>query len=437
MVVLIPAMEFAMPQVLRAIVAGPADSTTEPEDRAIAERCLAGDREAFAILVGRHGRAVHAFCCRLVGGSLAEEIAQETLARAWTRLGEFRWESSFRSWLFRIGLNLCRDHLKSGKAREDSVSRTPGLLDSLDPSPGPEDRVLGQETARNLERALGQLPPKYREAFVLKHIENLSYQQMHENRRHGDPRAQGSGAPRAEHAQGPARPGRRRGGDPMNRLDDRIQQLLDGELTADEERALRRELASDPAAMRALAQLEGGISGLSSAAAPSLPPDFQARVMSRVAARPAPRVRLGFGDALRDLLAALAWPRLAAMATALVLVACAAGFLGYRAGARSAPTSVASAAPATPAPPATVYVRFTLTAPDARIVELAGSFNRWGEKRIALVRGTNGAWNATVELPRGRYEYAFVVDGKRFVADADAADFAEDGFGETNAVLDI
>jgi RNA polymerase sigma-70 factor (ECF subfamily) len=173
-------MDLAMPQVLRAILPERTDSACEPADRVVAERCLAGDRQAYAILVGRHGQAVHAFCTRMVGTSLAEEIAQETLARAWSRLGEFRWESSFRSWLFRIGLNLCRDHLKSGRAREDSVGRTPGLLESLDPAPGPEDRVLGQETARKLERALGKLPSKYREAFVLKHVENLSYLQMRE-----------------------------------------------------------------------------------------------------------------------------------------------------------------------------------------------------------------------------------------------------------------
>ncbi len=180
MVVVTKAMDLAMPQVLRAIVAERPDSDGEPADRAVAERCLAGERDAFAILVARHGQAVFAFCTRLVGTSLAEEIAQETLARAWSRLGEFRWESSFRSWLFRIGLNLCRDHLKSGRAREDAAGRSPGLLESLDPAPGPEDRILGREAARKLERALGRIPPKYREAFVLKHVENLSYLQMRE-----------------------------------------------------------------------------------------------------------------------------------------------------------------------------------------------------------------------------------------------------------------
>lgn len=167
-----------MPQVLRAIVAERTGSASDPADRVVAERCLAGEREAFAILVDRHGAAVHAFCVRLVGAHLGEEIAQEALARGWSRLGEFRWESSFRSWLFRIGLNLCRDHLKSGRAREDAIP--PGQLESLDPAPGPEDQVLGKEAAKKLERALGRLPAKYREAFVLKHVENLSYQQMHE-----------------------------------------------------------------------------------------------------------------------------------------------------------------------------------------------------------------------------------------------------------------
>ncbi|HEY3449938.1 MAG TPA: hypothetical protein VGK67_26535 [Myxococcales bacterium] len=225
----------------------------------------------------------------------------------------------------------------------------------------------------------------------------------------------------------------------MRPLDDKVQRLFDGELSAQDERELRRAIAEDPAAARDLAELEGGIAELSGRPAPALPADFQARVMSRVAARPAPKLRLGLAAAFFDLLAGLSWPRLAGTATALVLVGCVAGLLGYRAGTRSAPAPAPAPAPTAGAasPRPTVFVRFTLSAPEARRVELAGSFNQWGERKIALARGDNGAWNATVELPRGRYEYAFLVDGQRFVADADAADFAEDGFGNKNAVLDI
>lgn len=220
----------------------------------------------------------------------------------------------------------------------------------------------------------------------------------------------------------------------MRQLDDRIQRLLDGELPADEERALRQELAKDPAAARDLEQVEVGLSALAERRPLPLPEGFKARVMARVAARPGPRTTPGIAVAMRDLLRGLSWPRAAAMAAVLVLVGGTAALLGYRAGSRS---QGAVPSVSTDAPRPTVFVRFTLTAPEARQVELAGSFNGWGARKIVLARGENGAWNATVELPRGRYEYAFVVDGQRFVADGAAADFADDGFGDRNAVLDI
>ena len=94
----------------------------------------------------------------------------------------------------------------------------------------------------------------------------------------------------------------------------------------------------------------------------------------------------------------------------------------------------------TPAPtraPAAVTVRFVLFAPEAQQVALAGTFNQWDPAATPLVRtGAPGVWTATLTLPAGQHQYAFVLDGARWVADP-AAPAVDDGFGRRNSVLSL
>jgi hypothetical protein len=84
-----------------------------------------------------------------------------------------------------------------------------------------------------------------------------------------------------------------------------------------------------------------------------------------------------------------------------------------------------------------VYVRFVLYAPDAKQVTVAGTFNQWDQQATPLVAvGTAGVWTATVALPVGQHQYAFVVDGRRWVADP-AAPAVDDGFGRRNSVVAV
>ena len=94
--------------------------------------------------------------------------------------------------------------------------------------------------------------------------------------------------------------------------------------------------------------------------------------------------------------------------------------------------------PARPvAAPSVVTVRFVLVAPDAHEVSLAGTFNQWDAHATQLVRtGTTGVWTATLTLPVGQHQYAFVVDGQRWVPDP-GAPAVDDGFGRRNSVLTL
>jgi len=97
--------------------------------------------------------------------------------------------------------------------------------------------------------------------------------------------------------------------------------------------------------------------------------------------------------------------------------------------------------PAKPTAPGLITVRFVLVAPDAHAVSLAGTFNQWDANATPLVRSGppgegGGVWTATLTLPAGQHQYAFVVDGQQWVPDP-AAPAVDDGFGRRNSVLTL
>jgi RNA polymerase sigma-70 factor, ECF subfamily len=149
----------------------------DADDLAAVERCLAGEREAFAVLVHRHASGVFALCVRVAGLGLAEELTQETFARAYAKLAAFRRDAQLRHWLYRIALNLCRDYLKSGRAREEPEASFEANT-RTSTADDPERRASNREALEALDAAIGRLPAKYRAAFVLKHFEGLPYEEM-------------------------------------------------------------------------------------------------------------------------------------------------------------------------------------------------------------------------------------------------------------------
>lgn len=157
--------------------AGDAD---EAADQEAVRRALDGDVEAFAPLVRRHGARLVSLCSRLTGNqAVGEELAQESLARAYAGLGGFREDGPVRLWLLRIAVNACRDWLKAGARRERPETQAEADEPTrAAPGPDPQREVAGRLALSALSRAVAALPPTYREAFTLFHVEGLPYQEI-------------------------------------------------------------------------------------------------------------------------------------------------------------------------------------------------------------------------------------------------------------------
>ncbi len=155
------------------------------EDRNLIERCLKGDEKAFEELLGKYRRSVFSICLRMVRNrSSAEDIAQEVFIKVFSALDRYDPSYHFSSWLNRITSNLCIDFLRREKDRMLSLDRPvggddDGLVIQLPSSTaGPDREVEAKEMMAILEEALGALPEHYRIIVILRHQEQLSYEEI-------------------------------------------------------------------------------------------------------------------------------------------------------------------------------------------------------------------------------------------------------------------
>ena len=160
---------------------GGAIPAATPEDKRRQEeplirRAQGGDMAAFEQLYRDHVGRVFAVCMRLAGdASLAEELAQEAFIRAWQKLGSFRGESAFSSWLYTLAVNTALTERRSRRRRTSRVVATDDLA-AFD-KPG---RPPGPEHGFDLERALAQLPPGARAVLVLHDVEGYKHHEIAE-----------------------------------------------------------------------------------------------------------------------------------------------------------------------------------------------------------------------------------------------------------------
>jgi RNA polymerase sigma-70 factor, ECF subfamily len=157
-------------------------------DETLMQQIARNDTAAFDLLFLRHRRAVFSYALRMVGdGPAAEDLTQECFVRVWRARERYQPAGAFRTWLFTIARRLALDELKRRGTHptvlaadiahdEDSA----GTIESLArvESASPQEIVMARELARELDRALRELPEEFREVAILRDVEGLSYDEI-------------------------------------------------------------------------------------------------------------------------------------------------------------------------------------------------------------------------------------------------------------------
>ena len=144
------------------------------------------DPEAFAQLVRRWERPVQSLCARMTGDAhKSEDLAQEAFARVFAKRKDYEPSGRFSTFIWRVALNLCYDELRKISRRRESALEYGGANDDgddrfVDEAPAPDLRLVEQERAETVRRALLQLAEPYRVVAVLRHYEGLKFREIAE-----------------------------------------------------------------------------------------------------------------------------------------------------------------------------------------------------------------------------------------------------------------
>jgi RNA polymerase sigma-70 factor, ECF subfamily len=158
----------------------------EVEAGGAVERAQSGDSDAFRLLVEQHSRAVFRLAFRMTGNEQdAEDVVQETFLRAYRQLDKYEARSSFSTWLYRIASNYSLDLIRMRKRHEDKRERGKAeerdILQTLPiNTPGPDRIVYSSQVQERVNEALNELSEQERTAFVLRHFEGMSIDEIGE-----------------------------------------------------------------------------------------------------------------------------------------------------------------------------------------------------------------------------------------------------------------
>ena len=155
-------------------------------DQVLVERVQSGDKEAFGLLVAKYQRKLIRLVSRLVWNPAeAEDVAQETFIKAYRALPNFRGESAFYTWLYRIGVNTAKNWLAANSRRvptrsevssEDAEQYEGGeLLRDVDT---PEQVLMSKQIANVVNAAMERLPEDLKTAIVLREIDGMAYEEI-------------------------------------------------------------------------------------------------------------------------------------------------------------------------------------------------------------------------------------------------------------------
>ena len=156
----------------------PSDST----EADLIERAKVGDAQAFQALYDKHKRRVYSLCLRMTSNTAeAEDLTQEAFLQLYRKIGTFRGESAFSTWLHRLSVNVVLMHLRKKSLPVVSLEETTQGGDDDTPKKdfGAEDIALAGSIDRlRLQKAVQDLPPGYRTIFVLHDVEGYEHNEI-------------------------------------------------------------------------------------------------------------------------------------------------------------------------------------------------------------------------------------------------------------------
>jgi len=157
-------------------------------DQALVERVQKGDKAAFELLVAKYHRKIIRLVSRLVRDAAeVEDVTQEAFIKAYRALPQFRGESAFYTWLYRIAVNTAKNHLATQGRRAPTSTEanaeeaeTFAEADQLRDINTPESLLMSKQIAQTVNAAMEALPDELRTAITLREIEGLSYEEIAE-----------------------------------------------------------------------------------------------------------------------------------------------------------------------------------------------------------------------------------------------------------------
>jgi RNA polymerase sigma-70 factor (ECF subfamily) len=133
-----------------------------------------GDSSAFERLYRSHVAKIHSLTRRMLGTHEADEVTQDIFVRAWQKLGQFRGESAFATWLHRLAINVVIERRRSFAIHRGRIADDPGALDLVAVAPARADLAV------DFEAAVEQLPSGAREILVLHDVEGYKHREIAE-----------------------------------------------------------------------------------------------------------------------------------------------------------------------------------------------------------------------------------------------------------------
>lgn len=155
-------------------------------DAALVERVQKGDKKAFDLLVLKYQRKIIRLLSRMIRDqNEIEDVAQEAFIKAYKALPQFRGDSAFYTWLYRIAINTARNWMSQNSRRPSAPNsnvtdndETFSEIDNLTDSHSPEAEMVSREIAASVNETIESLPEELRRAIVLREIDGMSYEDI-------------------------------------------------------------------------------------------------------------------------------------------------------------------------------------------------------------------------------------------------------------------